>query len=40
MGSHGRTGLKRLMLGSVAQSVVAHADCSVEVVRRRISRGG
>jgi nucleotide-binding universal stress UspA family protein len=35
VGSHGRTGLKRLMLGSVAQSVVAHAPCSVEVVRRR-----
>ena len=37
VGSHGRTGLKRLMLGSVAQSVVAHAHCSVEVVRRRDS---
>jgi nucleotide-binding universal stress UspA family protein len=35
VGSHGRTGLKRLVLGSVAQSVVAHASCSVEVVRRR-----
>jgi len=35
VGSHGRTGFKRLMLGSVAQSVVAHAPCSVEVVRRR-----
>jgi nucleotide-binding universal stress UspA family protein len=35
VGSHGRTGLKRLMLGSVAQSVVAHAHCSVEVVRHR-----
>lgn len=37
LGSHGRTGLKRLVLGSVAQSVVAHAHCSVEVVRRRAS---
>jgi len=35
VGSHGRTGLKRLVLGSVAQAVVAHAHCSVEVVRRR-----
>ena len=35
VGSHGRTGLTRLILGSVAQSVVAHAHCSVEVVRRR-----
>jgi nucleotide-binding universal stress UspA family protein len=35
VGSHGRTGLKRLVLGSVAQAVVAHAHCSVEVVRRQ-----
>ena len=33
IGSHGYTGLKRLLLGSVAQSVVSHAPCSVEVVR-------
>ncbi len=33
MGSHGYTGLKRLLLGSVAHSVVSHAPCSVEVVR-------
>jgi len=37
VGSHGYTGLKRLVLGSVAQSVVAHAPCSVEVVRRKES---
>jgi nucleotide-binding universal stress UspA family protein len=35
LGSHGRTGLSRLLLGSVAQAVVGHAHCSVEVVRRR-----
>lgn len=35
MGTHGYTGLKRLLLGSVAQAVVAHAPCSVEVVRKR-----
>ena len=35
VGSHGRTGIERLVMGSVAQSVVAHAHCSVEVVRRR-----
>lgn len=34
VGSHGRTGVTRLVLGSVAQAVVAHAHCSVEVVRR------
>jgi nucleotide-binding universal stress UspA family protein len=35
IGSHGYTGLKRLVLGSVAQSVVGRAPCSVEVVRRK-----
>lgn len=35
VGSHGRTGLKRWVLGSVASAVVAHAHCSVEVVRRQ-----
>jgi len=35
MGSHGRTGIKRFLLGSVAQGVLAHAPCSVEVVRDR-----
>ncbi|MFL6208736.1 MAG: universal stress protein [Pyrinomonadaceae bacterium] len=35
VGSHGYTGLKRLLLGSVAQSVVSHAPCSVEVVRQK-----
>ena len=38
VGSHGRTGLKRWLLGSVAQAVVGHAPCSVEVVRRREPR--
>lgn len=33
VGSHGRSGLGRLLLGSVAQAVVSHAPCSVEVVR-------
>lgn len=35
MGSHGYTGLARLLLGSVAHSVVSHAPCSVEVVRKK-----
>jgi nucleotide-binding universal stress UspA family protein len=35
MGSHGYTGLKRLLLGSVASYVVSHAPCSVEVVRKK-----
>ena len=33
MGSHGRTGLERFLLGSVSQAVVAHAPCSVEIVK-------
>ncbi len=33
IGTHGRTGLKRLLLGSVANAVVSHARCPVLVVR-------
>ncbi len=33
LGSHGYTGLKRLLLGSVSQAVASHAKCSVEIVR-------
>lgn len=35
VGSHGRTGIKRVLLGSVAERVVRHAPCSVVVVRPR-----
>jgi nucleotide-binding universal stress UspA family protein len=35
VGSHGYTALKRWLLGSIAQAVVSHAPCSVEVVRRK-----
>ncbi len=33
VGSHGRTGLAKLLMGSVASYVVTHAPCSVLVVR-------
>ena len=33
VGSHGRRGLDRLMMGSVSEFVVTHAHCSVEVIR-------
>ncbi len=33
LGSHGRRGLDRFLLGSVAESVMRHAPCSVEIVR-------
>ncbi len=35
LGSHGRTGLGRLLLGSVARKVLLHARCSVLIVRDR-----
>jgi nucleotide-binding universal stress UspA family protein len=35
LGSHGRKGFSRLVLGSVAERVVRHAPCTVLVVRRR-----
>jgi nucleotide-binding universal stress UspA family protein len=33
MGTHGRTGLRHLVLGSVAEKVVRHASCPVLTVR-------
>jgi nucleotide-binding universal stress UspA family protein len=33
VGSHGRTGLKRLLMGSVTESVIAHSPCPVLVVK-------
>jgi nucleotide-binding universal stress UspA family protein len=33
VGSHGRTGVRRWVLGSVAEHVVRYAHCSVEVCR-------
>lgn len=35
VGSHGRSGLARMVLGSVAELVVRHAHCPVLVARRR-----
>jgi nucleotide-binding universal stress UspA family protein len=34
LGSHGRHGLDRILMGSVAESVAVHAHCSVVVVRK------
>jgi universal stress protein A len=33
MGTHGRTGLAHLFIGSVAERVVRYAPCSVLIVR-------
>ncbi|MEK7316304.1 MAG: universal stress protein [Candidatus Eisenbacteria bacterium] len=35
VGSHGRSGLTKLLLGSVATHVVTHAPCTVLVVKRQ-----
>ena len=35
VGSHGRTGLKRLLMGSVAERVIGHAKCAVLVVKKK-----
>lgn len=33
LGSHGRHGMDRFLVGSVSEAVAMHADCSVEVIR-------
>jgi nucleotide-binding universal stress UspA family protein len=33
LGSHGRTGLRRLLMGSVTEAVIGHAPCPVLVVK-------
>lgn len=35
MGSHGRKGLERFLLGSVAEEVLKRAGCSVEIVKSK-----
>lgn len=36
MGSHGRTGLKKFLMGSVSSAVLEHAPCSVIIVREPV----
>ncbi|MCU1283481.1 MAG: Universal stress protein family [bacterium] len=40
VGATGRTALRRLLLGNVAEKVTRHAPCSVLVVRAPLGRGG
>ena len=40
MGGHGRRGLRRLILGSVAEATVRHAPCSVVVVHETAAQPG
>lgn len=37
--SHGRHGIKRILLGSVAERIIRHCDCSVLVLRRGAETG-
>ncbi len=37
MGTHGRTGLSRILLGSVTEQVLRHAECPVLTVRAPLS---
>jgi nucleotide-binding universal stress UspA family protein len=37
MGSHGKRGLDRFLLGSVSEAVARHARCSVEIVRGQVA---
>ncbi len=38
VGSHGRSGVGRFLLGSISQAVASHAPCSVEIVRKEITQ--
>ena len=35
LGSHGYSGWRRFLLGSVSHAVAAHAHCSVEIARQK-----
>lgn len=39
MGSHGRTGLEKLLIGSVSQAIAVQAECSVAIVRGLVPKG-
>ena len=40
LGSHGKTDLERLLLGSVSEYVLRHAHCSVMIVRDKSRETG
>ncbi len=39
LGSHGRHGLERVLVGSVAEHVLRHAPCTVQIVRPSLVAG-
>ncbi len=38
LGSHGRKGIQKLVLGSVAENIASHAPCSVEIVKEKLTK--
>jgi nucleotide-binding universal stress UspA family protein len=40
MGTHGRTGLRRLLTGSVAEEVLRRATCPVRIVKTPLPKEG
>ncbi|MGQ9569698.1 MAG: universal stress protein, partial [Thermodesulfovibrionales bacterium] len=38
IGSHGRSGIEKLLMGSVTERVIGHAGCPVLVVRRPLKQ--
>ena len=40
MGSHGRRGIRRFLLGSVSTAISSHAPCSVVIVKQPQATGG
>ena len=40
LGTHGRTGLKRVLMGSIAEAVIRHAPCPVLVMKQRDDANG
>jgi len=39
IGSHGRRGFQKFLLGSVAEKVVNHAPCSVQIAKQKLKKG-
>ena len=37
VGSHGRTGIRRFLLGSIAGKVASLAPCSIEIVKDKVA---
>ncbi len=38
LATHGRTGIRRLVIGNVAEKVVRHAPCPVFTVKAKVGR--